>query len=59
MISDNILNLEEARSAMMDTDIAHETAKLTKLQILSQSGLAVLAQANCINKEYLTLLQHN
>lgn len=39
-------NLEAARSRIYDADIAEETAALTKESILSQAGVAVLAQAN-------------
>jgi len=41
----------------MDADFAAETANLTKAQILQQAGTAVLAQANMIPQQALTLLQ--
>jgi len=43
---DLVTNLEAARSRIEDTDFAEESAKLVKLQILQQSGAAMLSQAN-------------
>ena len=39
-------NFTEANSRIRDVDIAAETAKMTKNQILTQAGTSVLAQAN-------------
>ncbi|MBS1716341.1 MAG: hypothetical protein JSS72_01260 [Armatimonadetes bacterium] len=39
-------NLQSSRSQVLDTDIAQAVSEQTRLQILQQSGLAVLAQAN-------------
>ena len=39
-------NLSNARSRIYDVDMASETAELTKQNILSQAGTAVLSQAN-------------
>jgi flagellin len=39
-------NFSEANSRIRDVDIAAETAKMTKNQILTQAGTSVLAQAN-------------
>ena len=39
-------NLSAARSRIADVDMASETAELTKQNILSQAGTAVLSQAN-------------
>jgi len=39
-------NLSAARSRIYDVDVASETAELTKSNILSQAGTAVLSQAN-------------
>lgn len=41
-----IENIEEAKSRLLDTDIAEETANLTRSQILQESAIGVLAQAN-------------
>ena len=50
-------NLSAAQSRITDVDVASETASLTKSQILSQAGLAVLAQANKMPQSALSLLQ--
>jgi len=50
-------NLEASRSRIRDADFAAETAALTKAQILQQAGTAVLAQANAIPQNVLSLLQ--
>lgn len=39
-------NFSEANSRIRDVDVAQETAKMTKNQILAQAGTSVLAQAN-------------
>ena len=38
--------LRIARSNIVDTDVAEETAKLTQSQVLQEAGISVLAQAN-------------
>jgi len=50
-------NTEAARSRIMDTDYAAETAKLARAQILQQAGTAMLAQANALPQNVLSLLQ--
>ncbi len=50
-------NLSAANSRIRDVDVASETATLTKAQILSQAGLAVLGQANQIPNSALSLLR--
>ena len=50
-------NLSASRSRIVDADFAAETANLTKSQILQQSGIAMLAQANAIPQNVLALLQ--
>ncbi len=49
-------NLSQARSRIRDTDMASETAELTKNNILSQAGVSVLSQANQNNMMALKLL---
>jgi flagellin len=56
-ISDNIENLSAAKSRVTDTDFAAETAELSKTQILTQAGLSIVAQANSIPQNILSLLQ--
>ncbi|MDP2169717.1 MAG: flagellin [Rhodocyclaceae bacterium] len=50
-------NLSAARSRIQDTDFAAETAQLTRNQILQQAGVAMLAQANALPNNVLTLLR--
>lgn len=50
-------NLSAANSRIRDVDVANETANLSKAQILSQAGLAVLSQANQLPQSALKLLQ--
>lgn len=50
-------NTEAARSRIMDTDYAAETANLAKQQILQQAGTAMLAQANALPQNVLSLLR--
>lgn len=46
-----------AKSRIMDTDFAKETANLTRGQILQQAGTAMLAQANSLPNNVLSLLR--
>jgi len=50
-------NLTSARSQLIDTDYAQETAALTKGQILQQAATAMLAQANQMPNVILSLLK--
>ncbi len=50
-------NLSASRSRIRDTDFARETAELTRTQILQQAGTAMLAQANQVPQNVLTLLR--
>ncbi len=50
-------NVSAARSRIQDTDFAAETASLTRNQILQQAGTAMLAQANALPQNVLTLLR--
>ena len=50
-------NLTASRSRIQDTDFAHETAALTRGQILQQAGTAILAQANSLPQGVLALLR--
>jgi flagellin len=50
-------NLSVARSNIVDTDYATETASLTKGQILQQAATAMLAQANQMPNVILSLLK--
>ena len=50
-------NLSAARSRIRDADFAAETAELTRTQILQQAGVAMLAQANQMPQNALSLLR--
>ncbi|MEF9944687.1 MAG: flagellin, partial [Burkholderiaceae bacterium] len=53
----NAENLTASKSRIMDTDFAAETANLTRAQILQQAGTAMLAQANQLPQNVLSLLR--
>lgn len=50
-------NMSASRSRILDTDYALETALLTRGQILQQAGTAILAQANSLPQNVLSLLR--
>ena len=50
-------NLSKARGRIIDADFAKETAALTRSQILQQAGTAMLAQANQLPQNVLSLLR--
>jgi flagellin len=50
-------NQAAARSRIMDADFAAETAALSRAQILQQAGNAMVAQANQLPQQVLSLLQ--
>ena len=52
-----IENQSAARSRIVDTDFAAETASMTRGQILQQAGTAMLAQANSLPNGVLSLLR--
>jgi flagellin len=56
-IQTSIENLSSANSRVRDTDVAAETAELTKQNILMQAGTSVLSQANSSTNSALSLIQ--
>ncbi len=56
-LTDTVANLTEAESSIRDADFAQESAKLTRAQILVQSGTQVLALANQNPQNVLSLLR--
>jgi len=50
-------NTSSAQSRIQDVDVASETANMTRANILSQAGVAILAQANQAPQAALKLLQ--
>jgi flagellin len=53
----SIENFSASESTIRDVDMAEEVTNFTKLQILQQSGIAMLAQANMAPQQVLRLLQ--
>jgi flagellin len=53
----NMNNLESANSRIYDVDVASETTRLARNNILVQSGAAMLAQANTSSQIALRLIQ--
>ena len=50
-------NVVSAQNAIQATDYAATTSNMSKYEILSQTGIAALAQANSIQQEVTKLLQ--
>ena len=50
-------NQQASRSRIQDADFAIETAALTRAQILQQSGMSILSQANSVPQGVLALLR--
>ena len=50
-------NITAARGRIVDADFATETANLSRAQILQQAGTAMVAQANQLPQQVLSLLQ--
>jgi len=57
MLAVNKTNLESANSRIIDVDVADESTKLARYNILQQAGTAMLAQANQSTQSILRLLQ--
>jgi flagellin len=57
IISSLATNLQSAESQIRDADIANEIVNLTQYQILTQTGISALAQANISGQNVLALLQ--
>jgi flagellin len=53
----SVENQSAARSRIMDADFAAETANLSRSQILQQAGTAMVAQANQLPQQVLSLLR--
>jgi flagellin len=53
----SVENQTAARSRIMDADFASETANLSRAQILQQAGTAMIAQANQMPQNVLSLLR--
>ena len=55
--SQNLVNLEAARGRIMDTDVALESTRFAKYNVLVQASASMTAQANQLTNVALTLLQ--
>ncbi len=53
----SVENQTAARSRIMDADFAAETANMSRANILQQAGTAMIAQANQLPQQVLTLLR--
>lgn len=56
-INTTATNLSAARSEIQDTNFAQATSDLSKAQILQQAGTAMVAQANTVPQNVMSLLQ--
>jgi flagellin len=56
MLAVNKTNLEAANSRILDVDVADESTKLARYNILQQAGTAMLAQANQSTQSILRLI---
>ncbi|MFP5277702.1 MAG: flagellin [Acidobacteriota bacterium] len=50
-------NIQAAQNAVQATDYAQASSQMSKYEILSQTGISALAQANSVQQEVLKLLQ--
>jgi flagellin len=55
-MSTYVESLSAASSQIVDADYAHETAEMSRLQVMQQAGVAALSQAKGINQSVLSLL---
>ena len=53
----NLVNLEQARGRIMDTDMALESTRFARYNVLVQASASMTAQANQLTNVALTLLQ--
>lgn len=56
-LNTNIINTTEARSRIMDADFSVEVSAMSRANILQQAGVSVLAQANQVPQNVLSLLR--
>ena len=57
VMQSQVQNLTAAQSQISDTNVAEEVSNMTKYQILSQTSMAVMAQANSAAQQVLALLR--
>ena len=56
-LQNSVENQSAAKSRIMDTDFAAETANLSRAQVLQQAGTAMVAQANQLPQGVMALLR--
>ncbi|MGS9235427.1 flagellin, partial [Salmonella enterica subsp. enterica serovar Infantis] len=56
-LCNTVNNLSEARSSIEDSDYATEVSNMSRAQILQPAGTSVLAQANQVPQNVLSLLR--
>ena len=49
-------NVAASESRIRDADFAHETAEMSKFQVMQQAGVAILGQANGLSQGALRLI---
>ena len=57
LANSQVTNLSSAESQIRDADVAAEAANLSKAQVLQQSSIAAMAQANAAPQAILALLK--
>ena len=57
VLSTQQTNVESAQNAVQATDYATASSNMSKYEILSQTGISALAQANSVQQEVTKLLQ--
>jgi flagellin len=57
VIQNQVQNTQAAESGIRDANVAEEIANMTKFQILNQTGIAALTQANTTAQSVLSLLR--
>ncbi|NIY48678.1 FliC/FljB family flagellin [Cedecea colo] len=56
-LNSTVNNLSESRSRIMDADFASEVSEMSRANILQSAGISVLAQANQVPQNVLSLLR--
>ena len=56
-LDETVLNMTEALSRIEDVDMAEEMTEYTNANVLTQASISVLAQANDLPQQVLSLLQ--
>jgi flagellin len=57
ILEENEINLGAATSRIMDADMAYESTKMARQNVLVQAAASMVTQANSLNNVVLSLLQ--